>query len=211
MNELQTKIFVIDDSSSVRNSISLFLKSHGYGVETFGSSEEFLAKGLYHGPGCIILDVRMEGKSGLDLQDELNEAKSHLPIIFITGFGNVQMSVKALKGGAINFLEKPFNDTELLKSISEALELSIKAVSEKEERMNVEKLVSSLTPRENEILKYMISGMLNKQIAYELGITEHTVKIHRQSICNKLNVKSIPDVIDIARKADILPVKNMYL
>lgn len=210
MNELQPKVFIIDDNPSVRQSISLFLKSYDFITETFSSSEEFLAKEFYHGPGCIILDVRMEGKSGLELQVELNIDKLHLPIIFISGHGNIHMSVKALKGGAINFLEKPFNENELLQSVAEAIELSRKILTVKKENENAKSLVLKLSPRENEILTYIINGMLNKQIAFELGITEHTVKLHRQSICKKLKVKSLPEIIEIAHKADIIPAINNY-
>jgi FixJ family two-component response regulator len=194
-------IFIIDDEESVRRSLSLFLTSCGYKVESCGSSEEYLGRDAFDGTGCLVLDINLGGKTGLDLQDELAAADSHLPIIFITGKGNIQMSVKALKKGAVNFLEKPFEDEELLQSVNEALELSRKLLNEKSEYKRAQELMKTLTPRESEILKYVITGMLNKQIAAELQIAEQTVKIHRQKICEKLGVKSVPEMIRIAEKS----------
>lgn len=199
-NNLQT-VFIIDDDQSVRNSLRLFLTAVGYRVETFCSSEDYLARESHQGTGCIILDVNLGGQSGLHLQEELITIDSTLPIIFITGKGNIQMSVHALKKGAVNFLVKPFDDSELLQSITEALALSAKLNSEKEEIQKAQKLIQALTPRETEILKYVITGMLNKQIASELEIAEQTVKLHRQKICEKLGVKSVPELIRIAEKA----------
>ena len=198
-------IFIIDDDIAVRRSISLFLTACGFNVESFGSSEKFLERESWSGTGCIILDVNLEGKSGFELQEELASQASHLPVIFITGYGNIPMTVDALKKGAVNFLEKPFKDDELLNSVSEALSLSKKLKSEKEEYQAAFDLIETLTPREKEILKYLLSGMLNKQIAFELNITEHTVKLHRHSICEKLGVKSVPEILRIADKAGIIP------
>ena len=204
MNSTET-IFIIDDDLAVRRSISLFLTACGFSVESFGSSEEYLERGSWDGTGCIILDVNLEGKNGLELQDELACRASHLPIIFITGFGNIPMSVDALKKGAVNFLEKPFKDDDLLKSISEALIISKKIKSEKEEYQAALDLIDTLTQREKEILKYLLTGMLNKQIASKLNIAEHTVKLHRHSISEKLGVKSVPEILRIADKAGIIP------
>jgi FixJ family two-component response regulator len=205
MHNPEEIIFVIDDDNSVRRSLSLFLTTINYRVETFTSSEEFLKREPHNGTGCIILDVNLGGKSGLELQDEIIARKLLLPIIFISGKGNIPMSVNTLKKGAVNFLEKPFKDEELLSSISEALALSNKIKAEKEEIDNAHRLIECLTPRETEIVKYIINGMLNKQIAYVLGITEHTVKLHRHSICEKLGVKSVPEILQIASKAGIKP------
>ena len=201
-NKTET-VFIIDDDLSVRRSLSLFLTSVGYSVESFPGAEEYLANEPFEGTGCILLDVNMEGKSGLELQEELISRASRLPIIFITGQGNIQMSVQALKKGAVNFLEKPFKDDELLRSVSEALALSQKLKDENEIRISNRLLTDSLTPREKEILKYLLTGMLNKQIAFELHIAEHTVKLHRHSICEKLGVKSVPELLRIADKAGI--------
>ena len=197
-------IFIIDDEESVRRSLSLFLTSCGYKVESCGSSEEYLAREAFDGTGCLVLDINLGGRTGLDLQDELAAADSHLPIIFITGKGNIQMSVKALKKGAVNFLEKPFEHEELLQSVSEALSLSRQLKSDMEEKREARKLTDTLTPRELEVLKYSTSGMLNKQIASALNIAEQTVKLHRQSICTKLGVKSVPEIIRIAEKAGVM-------
>ena len=210
MNNTESTIFIIDDDNSVRRSLSLFLLANDYTVETYSSSEEYLEREPFSGKGCILLDVNMEGISGLELQEELIRLDTHLPIIFITGGGNIQMSVQTLKKGAFNFLEKPFDNEELLNSVSDALILCQKTREEKEETKNAKKLIDSLTPRELEILKYLITGMLNKQIACELDIVEHTVKLHRHSICEKLGVKSVPEIIHIAGKAGIIPFSNKY-
>jgi FixJ family two-component response regulator len=206
-------IFIIDDDESVRMSLSVFLASYDHRVESFSSSETFLSREAYHGTGCLILDVNLAGKSGLELQEELLAMNSYLPIIFISGCGNIQMSVKALKNGGINFLEKPFEQEELLQSIDEALVLSRRLKRENEEGLEACHLINKLSPRESEILKYIISGMLNKQIASDLDIAEQTVKIHRHSICAKLGVNSVPEIIRIADKAGVVPVgiKNQSL
>jgi FixJ family two-component response regulator len=202
-------VFIIDDDKSVRNALSLFLKAAGYEVETFESSEEYLERDAFEGTGCIILDVNLGGKSGPELQEELIAGNSHFPIIFITGKGSIHMSVNALKKGAVNFLEKPFKDDELLQSIAEALDLSRKLKSGKEEVSKAQELIRALTPRELEILTYILTGQLNKQIASELSIAEQTVKVHRHSICEKLGVKSVAEIIRIAGKAGILPFSGM--
>jgi FixJ family two-component response regulator len=210
MNNIPGTIFIIDDDNSVRRSLSLFLISHDYIVETYSRAEEYLEREPYNGTGCIILDVNLEGRSGLELQEDLITLESHLPIIFITGHGNIPLSVQTLKKGAINFLEKPFKEEELLNSISEAIVLSQKNKEEKEEIRRAKSLTDNLTPRESEILRYLMTGMLNKQIAFELNITEHTVKLHRHSICEKLGVKSVPEIIRIADDAGIIPFENKY-
>jgi FixJ family two-component response regulator len=209
MEPISEIVFIIDDDKSVRSALSLFLSAAGYLVETFESSEEYLEGEVFEGTGCIILDVNLGGKSGPELQEELIAAGSHLPIIFITGQANIHQSVSAVKNGAVNFLEKPFQDDELLQSISEALDLSRKLKSEKEEALSARNLIQALTPRELEILTYILTGLLNKQIASELSIAEQTVKVHRHSICEKLGVKSVPEIIQIANKAGILPFGRM--
>jgi FixJ family two-component response regulator len=210
LNSKAETVFVIDDDKSIRRSLSLFLTATGYQVETFASAEEFLEREPCTDIGCIILDVNLEGKSGLELQKKLIILESHLPIIFITGLGNIPMSVDALKSGAINFLEKPFKEEVLLQSISEAFSLSQKLLTEKNEITRARELIASLTLREMEVLKYIITGMLNKQIASVLCIAEHTVKLHRHSICDKLAVKSLPEIIRIADKAGVVPGEKIY-
>ena len=208
MKEEHDKVFIIDDDESVRSSLSLYLQLSEYYVETFESSEEFLARIDHKGAGCIILDVNMAGKSGLELQEVLIDRNSHLPIIFITGYGNVRMGVDTVKKGAVNYLEKPFNEEELLQSVTEAVTLSHKMLAENEEFLKSQHLIQKLSAREYEILTYIITGILNKQIAEKLTIVEHTVKVHRRSICEKLGVKSVPEIIHIAEKAGIHPFGN---
>jgi len=196
-------IFIIDDDKAVRRSLSLFLQSVDYQVETYESAEEFLEREKFEGAGCIILAVNMSGKSGIELQEELIKTGSDLPIIFITGKGNIQMSVNAVKKGAVNFLEKPFREEDILNSVSESVHLSRNLVMQKSEQKTAQNLVNLLTPRELEIVKFLPAGLLNKQIAGELNIAEQTVKIHRRNICDKLGVKSVPEIIRIAEKAGV--------
>ena len=198
-------VFVIDDDASMRRSLSLLLDAHGCVVETYSSAEEYLEREMHNDTGCLILDVNLEGKSGMALQEELKKIEQHLPIIFITGNGNVHMSVETIRKGAINFLEKPFEEKELLNSVSEAIQLSEKLKEQRDRSRIAKKLIDTLTPRESEILKYLITGMLNKQTAGELRIAEHTVQLHKLHITNKLGVKSIPEMIAIARNAGITP------
>lgn len=208
MIRMSDTVFIIDDDISIRRSLTFLLEAYDYHVETYSSSEEFLEREAYYETGCIVLDINLEGKSGLELQDELLKLGSHLPIIFITSKGNVHLSVQTVRKGAVNFLEKPFKEEELLSSISEAIELSKELKEDKDGINNAISLVESLTPREKEILSYLITGMLNKQTAAELNITEHTVQLHKLSICNKLGVKSIPEMIHIARHAGVVPYRN---
>ena len=198
-------VYIIDDDRSVRQAISLFLSSAGYSVISFSSSEEFLEQEPGEETGCIILDVNLGGKTGLELQDELLGLDYNLPIIFITGRGNVRMSVATMKKGAVNFLEKPFNDEELLKSVADAVQLSRKLVIEKAEVKRASELLSRLTPRETEILSLLVTGMLNKQIGSDLNIAEQTVKLHRHSIFEKLGVKSLPGLVRITETAGFKP------
>jgi len=198
-------VYIIDDDSSVRKAIALFLSSAGYTVETFNSSEEFLDREPDEETGCIILDVNLGGKTGLELQDYLISVNHNLPVIFITGKGNIQMSVSTIKKGAVNFLEKPFNDDELLKSVGDAIQISQRLAADKIEKEQAASLISTLTVRETEVLSLLLSGMLNKQIASDLNIAEQTVKLHRHSICEKLGVKSLPGLLRIADKAGLKP------
>ncbi len=198
-------VYIIDDDSSVRKAIALFLSSAGYNVRDFSSSEEFLDRGSNEETGCIILDVNLGGKTGLELQDHLVSLNNSLPIIFITGKGNIQMSVSTMKKGAVNFLEKPFDDNDLLHSVADAVQISQRIAAEKNETKNAAILISTLTVRETEVLSFLLTGMLNKQIASDLNIAEQTVKLHRHSICEKLGVKSLPGLLRIADKAGIKP------
>jgi FixJ family two-component response regulator len=191
-------VFVIDDDASVRAALSSLIRSVGLRVEVFASASEFLATKRTGGPSCLILDVRLPGMSGLHFQAELAKANAFIPIIFITGHGDIPMSVKAMKAGAVEFLTKPFRDQDLLDAIKVALERarswieSEKAVSEL--RANFE----SLSPREKEVMAGVTGGLLNKQIAAELGVSEVTVKVHRGNVMQKMGAKSLADLVRIA-------------
>ena len=181
------------------------MRSAGYTTEMFASAEEFLGRNHFNGVGCLLLDVQMPGLSGIDLQEELSKADYHMPIIFITGHGNIPMSVQAMKKGAVDFLTKPFNDKELLQAIEKAIEKDTHARAEYGESLDIRRRIELLTPRENEILPYIITGMLNKQIASKLGISEKTVKVHRGRIMEKLRVDSVAQLVRLAQKAGIKP------
>ena len=200
-----TTVFVVDDDASVRKSLSRLLDSLGFATETFASAGEFLKRERYEGIGCIILDVRMPGLSGMDLQEELNRADYTLPIIFITGHGDIPMSVKAMKKGAVDFLPKPFDEKELRDALNRAIERDRAAKADRAATRGILEHIGQLTPREHEILQYLITGMLNKQIAFRLGIAEKTVKIHRARVFEKLGASSVAELVRMAEKAGIEP------
>jgi FixJ family two-component response regulator len=205
MTAFKPTVFVIDDDASIRKSLSRLLRSAGYTAEAFSSAEEFLRREHFDGVGCILLDVKMPGLSGMDLQEELNKADYHMPIVFITGHGDIPMSVKAMKEGAVDFLTKPFDDKELLQAIEKAIEKDTSARAEYDEALEIRRRIELLTPRENETLRYIITGMLNKQIAYELDIAEKTVKVHRGRIMEKLQANSVAELVRLAEKLGIKP------
>jgi len=175
----------------------------GLEVRSFSSARDFLDGADPETPGCLVLDVRMPGMSGLDLQNELANAKISLPIIFITGHGTVPMSVRAIKAGAVDFLQKPFDEQDLLKAVHQAIEQDRQTRLEREKLREIHKLINSLTPREYEVFTLLISGMMNKQVAYELGITEGTIKVHRSRIMEKMKADSMADLIRHAEKLGI--------
>jgi len=198
-------VFVIDDDASVRKSLSRLLRSAGYTTETFASAEEFLGREHFNGIGCLLLDVQMPGLSGMDLQKELSKADYHMSIVFITGHGDIPMSVQAMKRGAVDFLTKPFDDEELLQAVKKAIEKDREAKAERAEVHDALRRIEQLTPREHEIFRYVITGMLNKQIALKLDIAEKTVKVHRGRIMEKLCVDSVAELVRLAEKAGIKP------
>jgi FixJ family two-component response regulator len=198
-------IFVIDDDASIRKSLSRLLRSAGYTTEAFASAEEFLGRQHFSGIGCLLLDVRMPGLSGMDLQEELNKADYQMPIVFITGHGDIPMSVEAMKKGAVDFLTKPFDDKELLRAIERAIEKGRQTRAEYDETADIRRHIDLLTPREGEILGYIITGMLNKQIGLKLDIAEGTVKVHRGRIMEKLCVDSVAELVRLSEKAGIKP------
>ena len=206
MVEPDPTIFVIDDDPSVRKSLSRLLRSVGLSVETFSSAEEFLTREHFDGIGCILLDVQMPRLSGMDLQAKLSQAKTSMPIVFITGHGDIPMSVQAMRKGAVHFLPKPLDDNDLLRAIGEAIQKDRKAKAERAEVQDIRRRLSQLTPREYEILRYVITGMLNKQIAYQLNIAEKTVKIHRGRVMGKLHVDSVAELVRLVEKTGIEPV-----
>lgn len=202
---MNPRVFVIDDDPSIRKSLSRLLRSLEFEVETFASAELFLKRDPYDGVGCIILDVSMPGLDGLALQDKLSEADYTIPIVFITGHGDIPMSVRAMKKGAVDFLPKPFDDEELLQAVKSAI---AKDGNTKAGQRDVEQTIErfkGLTPRELEIIRYIISGMLNKQIGFKLGIAEKTVKVHRGHIMEKLHVSSVAELVRLSEKAGIKP------
>lgn len=203
MTVADVTIFVVDDDVSVRKSLKRLIESVGYRVETFASAREYLKQDPCEGPACLVLDVRMPGMSGLDLQDELTSAGLIIPIIFITGHGNVPMGVKAIKAGAVDFIEKPFDDQTLLDAINEAIERDKKSKLDQAEIREVQKRLDSLTQRENEVFALVVRGLLNKQIAFELGTSEKTIKVHRGRVMQKMQAKSLADLVRMAEKLSI--------
>jgi FixJ family two-component response regulator len=200
-------VFIIDDDPSVRKSLSRLVRSLGFGSESFASAEEFLGRERYDGVGCIVLDVRMPGLSGMELQDELVKGEFSMPIIFITGHGDIPMSVQAMKKGAVDFLPKPFDDDELLEAVQKAIEKDREAKAERSATRDILTRIERLTTRECEILRYVITGMLNKQIAFKLDIAEKTVKVHRGRIMEKLGAHSVAELVRLAEKAGIESVE----
>jgi FixJ family two-component response regulator len=207
MNETTTCVFIIDDDDAVRRSLTDLLNSAKYDVETFATAEEFLARKPFGGIGCIILDVRMPGMGGLDLQERLNQLENSMPIVFITGHGDLPMGVDAMKKGAVDFLAKPFDDEQLLAAVELALEKNRQATSTFESLQGVRNRLEALSPREFETFRFVIGGYLNKQIAFALNIAEQTVKIHRGRVMRKLQVDSLADLVRLAEKADITPLR----
>ncbi len=207
MNTVQKgTIFVVDDDPLVRKALQRLLKSAGYFTETFPSAKEFLSSGnSSEGPACIILDVKMPGLSGFDLQEELSAASYAMPIIFITGHGDIPSSVKAMKNGAVDFLSKPFEDQDLFDSISVALKKDSITRTVLSERRIIQQRLDQLTLREYEILTFVITGVLNKQIANILNISEKTVKAHRGKVMTKMGVSSVAELVRIAEKLGIKP------
>lgn len=205
MSDQSTRIFIIDDDSSVRTSLARLLGTSGFATEVFASAEEYLARERFDGIACLILDVRMPGSSGLELQDKLNELGSDLPVLFLTGHGNIPMSVKAIRGGAVNFLTKPVREEVLLAAVKQALS---QHRLNRESHDSIEKVrvsMATLTSREQEVMRYILSGARNRQIALHLGITEKTVKAHRAKIMGKMGVSSAVELGRVCTLLEITP------
>jgi FixJ family two-component response regulator len=204
MTELEPVIYVVDDDPSVRDSTELMLKSVGFNVKTFSSAQDFLKANLPQDLGCLVLDVRMPGMSGLELQEKLVSAKTPLPVIFITGHGTVPMSVRAMKTGAVDFLQKPFEEQDLLDAINRAIARQRERKSKKDEAEKLQLRLKVLTPREYEVFSFLITGRANKEIAYELGASERTIKAHRARIMEKMNAGSLADLVRFAEQLKTL-------
>jgi FixJ family two-component response regulator len=195
-------VFVVDDDVSVRESLELLILSAGWRPQTFGSAEEFLESASAHGPCCLVLDVSLPKLGGLDLQQQIVD-RTDMPIIFITGYGDVPMSVQAMKAGALEFLTKPVGDDVLLEAVSQAIERSRRALARDEELSALRSNHASLTQREREIMALVVSGLLNKQIALQLGISEITVKAHRGRVMRKMQVDSLAELVRAAAALDV--------
>jgi len=201
----QSTVYVVDDDASVRRGLSNLIRSVGLRVEVFASASEFLAAKRPDAPACLILDVRMPGLSGLDFQTELTKARNRIPIIFITGHADIPMTVKAMKAGAIEFLTKPFRDQDLLDAVQVALERARVAYQNEQSAAQLRAKFEALTPREQEVMAWVTGGLLNKQVAAEIGVTEITVKVHRGKVMRKMGAKSLADLV---RMADMLGIRR---
>ena len=196
-------VFVIDDDASMRDAVSRLLNAVGLTVQTFASAREFLAGRLPDVPGCAVLDVRLPGLSGLDLQREMVERGIHIPVIFITGHGDIPMSVQAMKAGAVEFLTKPFRDQDLLDAVRSGIQLDRQGRKERAELAELRDGLRQLTPREREVMSLVVAGLLNKQIALRLGTSEKTIKIHRSHVMQKMRADSLADLVRMSQKLGI--------
>ncbi|MEH2623274.1 FixJ family two-component response regulator [Bradyrhizobium sp. AZCC 1719] len=201
-------VFVVDDDASVREALSNLFRSVGLRVEVFGSAHEFLQHKLPNAPSCLILDIRLPRLSGLDFQAELAKADIHIPIIFMTGHGDIPMTVRAMKAGAVDFLTKPFRDQDMLDAVTAAIERDRNSRNEAMVLSELHALFATLTPRERQVMALVTSGLMNKQIAAEVGLAEITVKIHRGHIMRKMGAKSLPDLVRMAELLGIGPASG---
>lgn len=205
MSAQEAVIYIVEDDPSFRESTERLLRASGFETVSFESANAFLAQPHIRRPACLLLDVRLPDIDGLDLQQELMERRNSLPIIFMTGHGNIPMSVQAMKQGAVDFLPKPFEAEDLQNAIRSALEGDAQSREEELRADRARALIETLTPREKEVLRWVIAGKLNKQIAFALGTTEKTIKVHRSHVMQKTKVSSVAELVRLAEKADIPP------
>jgi FixJ family two-component response regulator len=205
MKDTKPIVFIVDDDSSVRRSLERLIQSVGLAAKSFASAKEFLQSGHGEETGCLVLDVRMPEVSGLELQGKMSSAGILLPIIFISGHSTVPMSVRAMKAGALDFLQKPFDEQDLLETIYRAIDRSRQERAQREELKELETRIHSLTPKEHEVFVWVITGMPNKNIADKLATAEKTIKVHRASIMKKMGAQSVADLVRMAEKAGIHP------
>src|SRR5215813_7407674 len=208
LREAEAFIAIVDDDPSVQRGLQRLLRSAGWRAETFASAQEFLARSLAESPNCVVLDLQLPGLSGLDLQKQMAEVGLEIPIVFVTGHGDIPASVRAMKAGAVQFLTKPVDEQELLQAIEEAVERDRRIRQERVKRSELRERYESLTAREREVMQQVISGLLNKQIAAELHITEDTVKFHRGHIMRKMRADSLADLVRMANHLAIPPDKR---
>jgi FixJ family two-component response regulator len=204
LQEPKPVVFLVEDDATLRMSVEALLRASGFVVRAFESATEFLGSAL----ACLVLDVNLPGTSGLELQAMLAQTEPELPIVFVTAHGDIRMSVRAIKAGAVEFLPKPFDDRDLLNAVQQALERARCAQQQRAERDELRARYELLTPRERQVLAGVVAGMLNKQIGHELGITEITVKIHRAQVVSKMKAKSVPDLVRMCERLGLEPMQS---